>query len=214
MRIGMNINNTVRAQRFLVCLVLLFFVSACASIIRPNYTQELVKLRSGNYKLDKDHAYVNFKIGHLGLSTIVGRFNTVAASLEFDPVNIEAMKISGVIDAASIDVNNEDLEDTLRGGYWFDTERYPQVTFDSAGVVLGPEGDLQVSGELTVLGITKPITLIGRFNGGADNLLTRKYTLGFTGAATISRAEFGMDAFEGIIADNVDIEIHAEFQRL
>ncbi len=210
----MNINNRVRAQRYLVCLVLLFFVSACASIIRPNYTQELVKLRPGNYKLDKDHAYVHFKIGHLGLSMIVGRFNTVDASLEFDPANIEAMKINGIVDAASIDVNNEDLEDTLRGGYWFDTERYPQVTFNSASVVLGPEGDLRVSGELTVLGITKPITLIGRFNGGADNLLTRKYTLGFTGNATISRAAFGMDAFAGIIADNVDIEIHAEFQRL
>ncbi|MEE9336152.1 MAG: YceI family protein [Granulosicoccaceae bacterium] len=210
----MSINRQARAQRYLVCLVLLLFVSGCASIIRPNYTQELVKLRSGNYKLDKDHAYVNFKIGHLGLSTIVGRFNTVDASLEFDPANIESMKIEGVIEASSIDVNNEDLEDTLRGGYWFDTDRHPQVAFDSTDVVLGSDGDLQVSGELTVLGVTKPITLIGRFNGGADNLLTRKYTLGFTGAATISRAAFGMDAFEGIIADNVDIEIHAEFQRL
>ncbi len=211
---NMTLNNRVRAQRYFVCLILLFFVSGCASLVRPNYTQELVKLRAGNYKLDKDHAYVNFKIGHLGLSMIVGRFNTVDASLEFDPANIEAMKINGVIDAASIDVNNEDLEDTLRGGYWFDTDRYPQVTFDSGKVVLAESGDLEVSGALTVLGVTKPITLIGRFNGGADNLLTRKYTLGFEGAATISRADFGMDAFEGIIADNVEIEIHAEFQRL
>lgn len=197
-----------------MCLVLLIFVSGCASLVRPNYTQELVKLRPGNYSLDKTHAYVNFKIGHLGLSTIVGRFNTVDASLEFDPTNIEAMKINGVIEAASIDVNNTDLEDTLRGGYWFDTDRYPQVTFDSTGVVLAQEGELQVSGDLTILGVTKPITMIGRFNGGADNLLTRKYTLGFTGAASISREAFGMDAFEGIIADNVDIEIHAEFQRV
>jgi len=200
--------------RCAVSLLLLFTLSACVSLVRPNYTQQLTKLRPGNYALDKTHAYVNFQIGHLGLSKVVGRFNTVDASLEFDPTNIAAMKINGVIEAGSIDVNNEDLEDTLRGEYWFATDRYPQVTFDSTAVALGSEGELQVSGELTILGVTKPITLIGKFNGGADNLLTRKYTLGFEGSATISRAAFGMDAFEGIIADNVDIEIHAEFQRL
>lgn len=197
-------------------VLLAFFlisVMGCASLIRPNYSQDLVSLRPGNYTLDKQHAFVNFKVNHLGLSSMVGRFNRVDAALEFDPANIGAMQISGIIDAASIDMNNADLEDTLRGIYWLDTERFPQITFESSGVVASSTGDLELSGTLSIKGVSQQITLTGRFNGGADNLITGKYTLGFTASGSISRASFGIDAFSSVIADNIDIEIHAEFQR-
>jgi polyisoprenoid-binding protein YceI len=192
------------------CLIILV---GCANLIRPNYTQDLVSLRAGNYTLDRQHAFVNFKINHLGLSTMVGRFNRVDASLQFDPANIAAMQINGIIEAASVDINNQDLEDTLRGIYWFDTDRYPQITFESSSVSPLPTDELELTGSLTIKGVSQQVTLLGRFNGGADNLITGKYTLGFSATASISRAAFGIDAFDSVIADNVDIEIHAEFQR-
>ena len=72
---------------------------------------------------------------------------------------------------------------------------------------------LQIFGDLEFRGITQPIVLEGRFNGGADNLLTGKYTLGFTASGRFSRSSFGMTAFPGLIGDIAELEIFAEFQR-
>ena len=95
----------------LYVLLCVTFLVGCASLVRPNYTQELSELRPGDYALDPEHVYVHFKVEHLGLSTVVGRFNTVDASLDFDPESFEALDLQGVIDITSIDLNNESLED-------------------------------------------------------------------------------------------------------
>jgi len=192
-----------------LCLCL----SACANLIRPNYSQELVDLRSGAYTLDPEHAYVNFRIGHLGLSTIVGRFNVVAGSLDFDPENITGLSLQGIIESASVDVNNAELEDTLRESAWFDTTSFPQITFTSTSVQRVDDNTVNIVGDLTLRGVTKEIVVKTRFNGGADNFLTGKYTLGFSANSTIARSDYGMDSFAALVANDVDIEMHGEFQR-
>ena len=190
-----------------------FLLSSCANIIRPNYTQNLAELRAGDYKLDPDHAYVHFRVGHLGLSTIVGRFNSVVGTLDFDPAKIESTRLQGVIEAASIDVNNADLEATLQGSSWFKAQLFPEIGFVSTGVVRADNGDLLITGDLTLRGITKSINLNATFNGGADNILTGKYTLGFTASTSIKRSDFGMDGFAALVADDVAVELHGEFQK-
>ncbi len=99
---------------FLAALLL----TSCGTLIKPKVKTGLIQLEKGSYKLDPSHVAVLFKINHMGLSTFVGRFNKVDASLEFDPKNIAAAKLSAVIDIASVDVNNADLEETLRGSSW------------------------------------------------------------------------------------------------
>jgi len=196
-----------------VVIVLCLSLSACANLVRPNYSQKLVELRPGAYTLDPEHAYVNFRIGHLGLSTIVGRFNVVAGSLEFNPENITDLSLQGIIEAASIDVNNAELEETLREGDWFDTASYPQINFVSTSVERLDDNTVNIVGDLTLRGVTKEIVVKTRFNGGADNFLTGKYTLGFSADSTIQRSDFGMDSFAALVANDVDIEMHGEFQR-
>lgn len=193
-----------------LCSVL---VSSCASIVRPNYTQNIAELRPGDYILDPDHAYVHFRVGHLGLSTIVGRFNSVAGTLDFDPAAITATKLQGVIEAASIDLNNAELESTLAGSSWFNTQAFPNISFTSTSVVAQDNGDLVITGDLTMRGVTRSIDLITTFNGGADNILTGKYTLGFTASTAIKRSDFGMDGFAALVADEVLVEMHGEFQK-
>lgn len=200
-------------MRKLIILVAIIALSGCTSLIRPNYTQQISELRPGQYQLDKTHSFILFRIDHLGLSKIVGRFNAFDASMDFDPGDIDALSLNGIIDAGSIDINNDDLESTLQEEAWFNTERYPQITFASESVEQRTDGIIGISGTLTMRGVSQAITLETRFNGGADNLITRKYTIGFSATAKIQRSAFGMDAFSAFAGDDIDIEMHGEFLR-
>jgi len=197
----------------LFILLIATMLGACTSIVRPNYTQELVKLRPGQYQLDKMHSYILFRIDHFGLSKIIGRFNSMDASLDFDPKNIQALNLNGLIDANSIDINNDDLESTLQEPDWFNSAQHPQIVFKSTAITRNENGIISINGNLTLRGVTKPVTLDTTFNGGADILITRKYTIGFSATASIKRSDFGMDAFAAFVGDEIDIELHGEFQR-
>ncbi len=192
--------------------ILLLLVS-CGTLIKPNVKTGIVQLEKGSYQLDQTHVTVLFKINHMGLSTFVGRFNKVDATLEFDPANIAAAKLSAIIDVASIDANNPDLEETLRGSSWLDTEKYPQAFFKTTSVSLLDKNSAVFAGELTLHGVTAPIDLTVTFNGGANNMLTGFYTLGFSATSTFSRSTFGVDYLVPAIGDAVAIEVFAEFQK-
>lgn len=192
-----------------ICLLM----ASCGTLIKPNVKTGIVQLEEGSYQLDQTHVAVLFKINHMGLSTFVGRFNKVDARLEFDPNNIAAAKLSAVIDVASIDVNNHDLEETLRGSSWFDTEKYPQAFFKTTSVSLLDQNSAVFAGELTLHGVTAPINLTVTFNGGANNMLTGFYTLGFSATSTFNRSTFGVDYLIPAIGDAVAIEVFAEFQK-
>ena len=192
-----------------ICLL----VAGCGTLIKPNVKTGIVQLEEGSYQLDETHVAVLFKINHMGLSTFVGRFNKVDATLEFDPNNIAAAKLSAVIDVASIDVNNPDLEETLRGSSWFDTEKYPQAFFKTISVNLLDQNSAVFGGELTLHGVTAPMNLTVTFNGGANNMLTGFYTLGFSATSTFNRSTFGVDYLIPAIGDAVAIEVFAEFQK-
>jgi len=194
-------------------LALSTLLAGCAGLVRPNYTQTLSELRSGDYVLDPEHAYVHFRIEHLGLSTVVGRFNTVQATLDFDPENIAAMRLDGVVDVSSIDMNNEDLESRLVGNDWFDAAQFPEATFETQSVVAGNGNNFVITGNFTMRGITLPMELDATFKGGADNLLTGKYTLGYAATGSFLRSDYGVDGFAALVADEVFIELNAEFQQ-
>jgi len=90
-------------------------LSACVSLITPKVETDVVKLKAGQYSLDSSHATLLFKVQHLGLSTYVGRFNQFDASLEFDPQNIAAARLSAIIEIDSLDINDRDLKDECNG---------------------------------------------------------------------------------------------------
>lgn len=210
---GLSILVTQTLLRACISALALLCLSACAALVTPNYTRTVVELRPGQYQLDTDHAYVHFKIEHLGLSTIVGRFNKADASLDFDPQALAELKLEGFVDVEAIDLNNRDLEKRLRGRDWFYTERFPQASFSTNTVTPGVDGNFIIEGNFTLRGISKPLVLDARFKGGADNLLTGKYTLGFAATGSFLRSDFGIDGLGGLVADEVFIEINAEFQK-
>ena len=208
--------------RILPLLLVVLLVSACSqlavpALIRPNFETETLKLRPGSYRLDPDHSFLLFKVGHLDLATYVGRFNEFDASLEFEPDDIESSSLQGIVDMTSIDTSNPTVDELLRDPQWFSATRFPLASFQSNKVIVLDEVDgkplLKIEGTLTMRGVTLPVELEATFNGGADNLLTRKYTLGFTASGSFNRTDFGVDQFLGLVGNEVTLELYAEFQR-
>jgi polyisoprenoid-binding protein YceI len=188
-------------------------LTACNRILTPDFQTEVTELRSGAYVLDPDHATLLWKINHLGFSTYIGRFNDMQASLDFDPENIENSSLEVIIETASLDVNNEEFAEQLRGEDWFNVEAFPQAVFRSTRLVETIDEDSFVfEGELTMKGTTAPLLLNVNFNGGGRNFLTRSYTLGFTADATFNRSDWGFDRFTSFgVGDEIELEIHVEF---
>jgi polyisoprenoid-binding protein YceI len=208
----MNTKKITIYNKFALALLVLS-LTACGYLIKPTVKTGMVNLERGSYQLDPLHTSVLFKINHMGMSTFVGRFDKIDASLEFDPKNLEKAKLSAIITIGSIDVNNKDLEETLRGSSWFDSEKYPQAFFKTTSVEVLSEKQARFNGELILHGITAPIALDVVFNGGGDNMLTGRYTLGFSAKTAFKRSTFGIDYLIPAVADNVDVEVFAEFQR-
>ncbi|HIF87420.1 MAG TPA: polyisoprenoid-binding protein [Gammaproteobacteria bacterium] len=201
-----------RLSLVLVCSVLLV---SCDRLLTPDFNTEITELRAGQYTIDSDHASVLWKINHLGFSTFIGRFNDIEASLDFDPENIENSSVEVIINTAGLDINNPEFAEELRGSNWFDVENFPQAVYRTTSFLESNENTFVFEGELTLLGVTAPVTLNVVFNGGGRNFLTRKYTLGFSGSANFQRSVFGLSRFTSFgVGDDIDLEIHIEFQDL
>lgn len=197
-------------QKITLILISTLILSGCASLITPRVQTDVVKLQSGAFSLDKSHARLLFKIRHLGLSTYVGRFNDFGATLEFDPKNMSAAKLSAVVDMSSVDINDKGLEEDLIGRSWFRVAEFPQAVFESTRVTPISDSEFEFTGYLDWRGIRKEITIKGRFDGGAHNMLTGKYTLGFSAIGQFLRSDFGMSKYVPLVADEVVIEVYAE----
>lgn len=189
------------------------WLGSCANFVQTDVETEWVKLQQGDYELDPRHATLLFKVNHMGLSTFVGRFNQFDASLSFDPGDPAATTLDAVVYTTSLDVNDADFAETLKGSSWFDCDQFPHARFRTTNVVFLGEGKVRFSGDLTLLGTTAPIILDGVFNGGAFNRLTGRYTLGFSASGTIQRSLFGMDKYVPLVGDAVEVEVYAEFLR-
>ncbi len=202
-----------RAARAALAGLMILALGACASLVTPNVKAEPEALRTGAYELDKAHAALLFKIDHLGFSKYIGRFNSFDAALDFDAETPDAARLEVIIDMASLDVNNPEFEETLRGDDWFNAAQFPQAVFRSTAIEITGDQSGRLTGNLTLLGVTQPVTLDVTFNGGANNLITGRYTVGFEAHGSFSRSAFGLDNLVPAIGDEVELEIHAEFLR-
>lgn len=177
-------------------------------------TTDLSALEGGTYSLDKSHANIVFQIKHMGFSSYMGRFNDFDATLDFDPANPENSRLEVTVNVASIDTNHEKLEGELRGEKFFKTGEFPTITFVSTGIERTDEAEGTVTGDLTLMGITRPVTLEVTFNGGGAHPFGKFPALGFSASGAIDRTDFGMDFLAPeIVGTEVDLIIEAEFHK-
>ncbi len=166
-------------------------------------------LAPGTWAIEPAHSDIGFTVRHLGLSKVRGRFNTFSGSavIGADPAQ---SSVEATIDLASIDTNNADRDNHLRSTDFFNVDAHPTMTFRSTSV-----SDTSLDGELTINGVTKPITLDLELGGVAvDAYETTR--AGFSATGQILRSDFGIDfnaplGVDGmLIADKVAIELEVQ----
>ena len=182
----------------------LLSLSVCAAIALAPLTA-----KAETYKLDPTHTAVTWKLSHFGFSNPSGKFMNVDGSVEFDEKNPTASKVNVTIPIALGLSGVPKLDEHMQGTDFFDVKKYPTATFKSTKVEVTGDKTANVTGDLTIRGITKPVVLAVRFNKAGENMMKLK-TIGFTAAAQIKRSDFGMKAYVPDLGDDVRIDIEAE----
>jgi len=164
--------------------------------------------RADDYTVDPMHASVTFKISHLDLSWVSGRFNELSGNFTIDPDDAGRCSFELTMKTASIDTNNKKRDDHLRSPDFFNVKQFPTLTFKSTSVK-AIKGGYEVTGDLTLHGVTKSATF--SLEGGRKAEFPKGVQrTGFTTARTIKRSDFGMDKFAGAVGDDVHIAISFE----
>lgn len=168
-------------------------------------------LQAADYKIDKkdQHAFINFKTGHLGFSMLHGRFNDFDGTFTWDKEKPEASKVNVTINTASVDSNHAERDKHLRSDDFLDTSKYPQATFVSTGVEMTGENTANVTGDLTLNGVTKPVVLDTRFIGEGEDPWGG-YRAGFEGTTSIKMKDFDISMDLGPASAEVELEMSIE----
>jgi len=154
-------------------------------------TATTLGLARGAWTVDPNHSGVNFKVRHIGLTNVRGRFNTFTASLTVGDV-LSDIRVEAAIDMSSVDTNQPDRDAHLRGTDFFSTEENPQMLFSSTAI--RPTGDTyEVEGDLTINGVTRPVLLDVEFDGVQAFPADGSTHAGFSATAEITRDDFGID---------------------
>ena len=170
-------------------------------------------LRADEYVVDPSHTSVIFGISHHGYSFTYGRFNKVSGDFTLDPAKPEAASFTLAIDAGSIDTNDAKRDDHLRGPDFLNTGEFPVISFKSNKVVVEKKDDATiyvVSGDLTMHGVTKPVTLNLQKLGEGPGPTGQDFRTGFNCQTKLNRSEWGMTKMVPHIGDEVAVTISFE----
>lgn len=164
------------------------------------------------YKIDTSHVYVGFEVDHLGFSTTYGRFNDVSGTIELDEENPENSSVEVKIDPASVDTGHAERDEHLRGADLLNTAEYPEMSFKSTGIERTGEKTGLITGDLTLHGVTRPVTLDTEFTRKGTYPMTEEKieVIGFNATTTIRRSDFGMDKWLQMVGDELPITISFE----
>lgn len=182
----------------------LFVTSAIATLFSAPLMADTV-----TYKVDPSHTFARFSYNHMGLSQQVNRFNTTNGTVDLD-LDAKTGEVNIEIDTTSVDTGFDAFNGHIQGEDFLDTARYPTATFKSSKIIFEGDEPTAVEGELTIKGITKPVTLtINSFTAKPHPML-KKPALGADAEVTIKRSDFNADKFAPAVSDEVTIGISFE----
>ena len=187
----------------------LLLLSACATA--P--VLDVAAAPEGAYVLDPAHASVNWSLSHSGLSFYTARFDGISGALDFNPDAPTASKLDVRIDPNSVSTGDPDWDNKLAtDGKYFDGNTFSEIRFVSTSAVKTSDNTGQVTGDLTLKGVTLPVTLDVIYNGAGKSFGHPGATLGFSAIGKIKRSDWGMTTLTNFgIGDEVTLRIEAEF---
>ncbi|MDF3193634.1 YceI family protein [Pseudomonas sp. 1928-m] len=166
---------------------------------------------AADYAIDKQgqHAFVNFKISHLGYSWLYGTFKDFDGSFSFDAAKPQDSKVNVTLNTTSVDTNHAERDKHIRSDDFLNVSKHPTATFASTSVKSTGEGTADITGDLTLNGVTKPVVIAAKFIGeGKDPW--GGYRAGFEGSTTLKLKDFGITKDLGPASESVELIISVE----
>ena len=212
-------DNTLRKLR-LTSIYACVLLAVCAQI--ESHAQTDAEIPAGTYTLDPSHASLVFSVNHLGFSFYTASFSDFDATLDIDPAQPADAKLNATIDVASLMLPSppEGFLRQMLGRQWFNARRFAEISFQSTAIELTGERTADVTGTLTLHGVTKPVTFSATFNGGNAGApgFDPQARIGFSAQGGLNRSDFGMttslppEGSSRSVGDLVEFRIEAEFR--
>jgi polyisoprenoid-binding protein YceI len=179
----------------------------------PAFTRDPAAVEAGVYAVEPVHTRVLFSVSHMGFSTWYGEFTGASGSLTLDPKAPAKSALDIRVPVASVSTTNAKLDGELKSDQWLDAAAFPDIAFKSDKVIPTGKDKADVQGQLTLHGVTRPVTLHATFNGAGVNVLDKHYTVGFDARGRIKRSDFGVKTYVPLIGDEVDLILSGAFEK-
>jgi polyisoprenoid-binding protein YceI len=165
---------------------------------------------AADYGIDDDHSFALFKVQHMGAGFVHGRFDAVTGDISFDEANPAASKVAITVKTDSISTGVPKMEGHLKSPEILDAVQFPTLSFTSKSWAKAADGSYDVSGDLSIHGVTKPVTVKAVKTGNGTNPWTKKAIIGFETTFDIKRADYGVTYGPGAIGDVISITFALE----
>jgi polyisoprenoid-binding protein YceI len=170
------------------------------------------RITAGTYQTDPLHSLVGFRVNHLGFNDYFGVFGDVTGTLDFDPTNPNAAKVDVTIPLSGLSTASAKLTEHMKGDDFFDNAKFPSPRFVSSKITTTGNSAI-IEGNLTIRGVTKPVSLDAEFTGAGVNTFNKKETIGFEATTAIRRSDFGMNYGIPFVSDEVLLGITVAFEK-
>jgi polyisoprenoid-binding protein YceI len=196
----------------LAAVVLLAVPAMAQTPAGPPGKADASRVVAATYKVDPDHTQVIWTVDHMGVSPLTGMFGRMTGTLVLDPAKPSAAKLDVEIPLTGLTTTTEGFGKHLRTADFFDAEKFPTGRFVSTSVQ-AKGAEAVITGDLTLHGVTKPVTMQAKFFGAGPNPQTKALNIGFTATARIKRSDFGLGFAVPVVADDVDLKIVGAFEK-
>ncbi len=170
-------------------------------------------LMAEHYTFDKSHTQILFFVDHLGFSKSQGEFHDYDGYFIFDRAHPENSIIDVTIKTESIDMDSDKWDDHMKSPDFFNVEKFPDMTFKSTAIEITGEKTAKITGDLKLLGVTKPVVMETTYNKSDKHPFSGKFVSGFSASTTIKRSDFGMNYGLPGVGDEVNVMIEVEAYR-
>jgi polyisoprenoid-binding protein YceI len=196
----MNAPKSLRAAAFAVAAGLLTAVASA---------------QTTTWKIDSTHSGIEFQIKHLGVSTVRGTFAKPAGMIKLDEKDMTKSSVEATVDATSVNTNDSARDNHLKSPEFFNVAQFPSLTFKSTSITKGSDGKLQLTGNLTLAGVTKPVTLALDGPAAPQKGMHGETVSGFSASGTLSRKDFNFGQKYGapVLGDDVKFTIDIEMDK-
>lgn len=170
------------------------------------------QVQAGTYLVDANHTQVVWSVDHFGFSRLYGMVGGMSGTLSIDPARPSAAKVAIDIPLSGLTVTSPGFAKHLATADLFDTAKFPTARFVSRTVTVNGT-QATIAGDLTLKGVTKPLTLNATIHGAGANPMNKKQTVGFSATARLKRSDFNLGYAVPAVSDDVNLEITAAFEK-